>query len=135
VEVAEYAKQQIPGIAHLPDALIASQSLDTLYRVAREERASGVAAKTVEARAHQNTAKLVAAPLEIQHGFDNRGAMMHAARILPGTTATLQAQWHMAQREWGPDGVDTLIGYDLKARVLGMRHGQGLGRPAPSQVL
>jgi hypothetical protein len=119
VEAAEYvrfAKQQIPGIAHLPDALIASQSLDTLYRVAREERAaSGVAAKTVEARAHQNTAKLVATPLEVQHGFDNRGAMMHAARILPGTTATLQAQWHMAQREWGPDGVDTLIGYDLKA--------------------
>jgi hypothetical protein len=119
VAAAEYvcfAKQQVPGIAHLPDALIASQSLDTLYRVSREERADGVkAAKTVEAKAHQNAAKLAAAPLEIQPSFDNRGAMISAARVLPGSTAPLQALWQLAIREWGPDGVDTLINYDLKA--------------------
>jgi hypothetical protein len=115
-EYVRYAKQQVPGIAHLPDALIASQSLDTLYRVAREEKAVGVkAAKTVEAKAHQNAAKLAAVPLEIQPSFDNRGAMISAARVLPGSTAPLQALWQLAIREWGPDGVDTLINYDLKA--------------------
>jgi hypothetical protein len=115
-EYVRFARQQVPDIAHLPDALIASQSLDTLYRVAREERADGVkAAKTVEAKAHQNAAKLAAAPLEIQPSFDNRGAMISAARVLPGSTAPLQALWQLAIREWGPDGVPTLINYDLKA--------------------
>jgi hypothetical protein len=107
-------RAQVPGIAHLPDSLIVYQSIDSLCRMAREEKtAEGKASNKVEVRAHQNLTRLATAPMEVPAGCDNRWDMNHPGRVLPGTVASLQQQWHNACREWGPDGVETLIGYDV----------------------
>jgi hypothetical protein len=107
-------RAQVPGIAHLPDSLIAYQSIDSLCRMAREEKtAEGKASNKVEVRAHQNLTRLAAAHMEVPASFDNRRDMNHPGRVLPGTVASLQQQWHNARREWCPDGEETLIGYDV----------------------
>jgi hypothetical protein len=102
-------RAQVPGIAHLPDSMIAYQSIDSLCRMAREEKtAEGKASNKIEVRAHQNLTRI-----DVPAGADNRRDMNHPGRVLPGTVASLQQQWHNARREWGPDGVETLIGYDV----------------------
>jgi hypothetical protein len=107
-------RAQVPDIAHLPDSLIAYQSIDSLCRMAREEQtAEGKASNKIEVRAHQNLTRLATAPIDVPAGADNRRDMNHPGRVLPGTVASLQQQWHNAHREWGPDGVETLIGYDV----------------------
>jgi hypothetical protein len=69
----------------------------------------------MEERAHQNLAKAVAAPTEIRASTDIRHTQIHPARYLPGAVLTLQQHWPNARRKWGPDGVDTLLGYDMDA--------------------
>jgi hypothetical protein len=71
-------RAQVPGIAHLPDSLIAYQSIDSLCRMAREEKmAEGKASNKIEVRAHQNLTHVAAHPIDVPAGADNRRDMNH----------------------------------------------------------
>jgi hypothetical protein len=105
-----------PSLAHLPDTLLASQPLDALCRLAREEKAaSSKVSKNLEQRAQQNAVKAAENPEEVAAGLDNRTSILHEARYLAGATVTLQQHWHAARLKWGQDGVDTLLNYDMRA--------------------
>jgi hypothetical protein len=82
-------RAQVPGIAHLPDSLIVLQSIDSLCRMAREEKtAEGKASNKIEVRAHQNLTRIAAHPIDVPAGADNRRDMNHPGRVLPGTVAS-----------------------------------------------
>jgi hypothetical protein len=105
-----------PSLAHLPDTLLASQPLDALCRLAREEKAaSSKVSKNLEQRAQQNAVKAAENPEEVAAGLDNRTSILHEARYLAGATVTLQQHWHAARLKWGQEGVDTLLNYDMRA--------------------
>jgi hypothetical protein len=109
-------REAFPTLAHLPDALLIGQPIDALFRLAREERAAeGKTSKNLEQHAHQNAVKAAASPAEVKAGPDNRGTILHQARFLPGAAVPLQQLWHAARAAWGPDGVDTLLGYDMRS--------------------
>jgi hypothetical protein len=109
-------RAQFPSLADMPDSLLACQPIDTLCRLAREEKAAeGKVAKNLEQRAHQNMARAAANPEKVHQGIDNRTTILHEARYLPGAVMPLQHHWHAARQKWGQEGVDTLLTYDMRS--------------------
>jgi hypothetical protein len=71
---AQHIREMFPMVAHLPDEYLLSQSIDALFRLAREERtdtAKGL--KGLEAKAHANQQRAAANPALVPEGRDSTG--------------------------------------------------------------
>lgn len=113
-------RELLPMAADFPDEFLAQQSLDSLLRAAREEKAAEASkpGKKLEMRLYSNFSKAKANPKKVKSGYDNRAEILHEGRFLPGAGVKVADLWVRGRQVWGENGVEAISNYDCQA--LGM---------------
>ena len=113
---AQSIRQMVPQLAHMSDEFLLSQPIDSIYRLAREEKKSdeSKSAKGLEAKLYNNFKKASENTIYLA-GYDNRANTLHPARFLPGAGVPVQNLWLEARKQWGQEGADPIGNYDLEA--------------------
>jgi len=111
----------LPSVQHLPAAFLSKLSEDHLFQLnsalARESKLSG--RMQVSAKLTFNAQQLVASPVAVPAGLDDRRDHLHAARFLGGASCSAQALWLKAREVLGAKGVVALGNYDLDSLGCG----------------
>jgi len=108
---ADSIRQKYPQLRGLPDSYILRQTVDSLLKLEDSKSEGHKSSKNLAERHHQNYLKAIENPT-YSEGFDNRGDIFDPARVRPGSSVSLQRHWLEGRKEWGPDGVDAIEGYD-----------------------
>jgi len=105
----------LPAVQHLPAEMLCKLSEETLFQLnnalARENKMAGK--MQTSARLTLNAQQLVAAPVPVAAGLDDRRDILHFARFLGGASCSAQAVWIKAREALGAKGVLAIGNYDL----------------------
>lgn len=105
----------LPNLQHLPESMLKKLSLKTVFQLnmAMGKDKKNSMKLSANTRLSQTAARLARNPIQIEAGLDNRKNVMHYARFIGGTSATLTEVWNEARRVLGDDGVEAIGNYDL----------------------
>jgi hypothetical protein len=105
----------LPALKNLPESMLNQMSRSEIFQLnSAMMKESKVAQKLqTNARLTLNAQQLVANPVWVQAGPDDRKNVLHKARFLGGTSCSAQALWLQAREELGMNGVLPIGNYDL----------------------
>jgi hypothetical protein len=105
----------LPALKSLPEAMLNQLSRSEIFQLnAAMMKESKVAQKLqANARLTLNAQQLVANPVWVPAGADDRKNIHHKARFLGGTSCSAQSLWLQAREELGMNGVIPIGNYDL----------------------
>jgi hypothetical protein len=105
----------LPALKNLPEAMLNQLSRSEIFQLnTAMMKESKVAQKLqTNARLTLNAQQLVANPVWVPAGADDRKSIHHKARFLGGTSCSAQSLWLQAREHLGMNGVVPIGNYDL----------------------
>jgi hypothetical protein len=105
----------LPALRNLPEAMLNQLSRSEIFQLnTAMMKESKVAQKLqTNARLTLNAQQLVANPVWVPAGADDRKSIHHKARFLGGTSCSAQSLWLQAREQLGLNGVLPIGNYDL----------------------